>query len=89
MRSRGEGRTPNNEQTPRAESLVRGDRPDCFEDVGGAGQDRLLENRGVGDWTIQRGDTLDRRVEVLKELFGNPGGDLGTEAARQLVLGRR
>ena len=61
---------------------------DRLQDVARARQDPLLEDRGIGDRAIERRDALHRRVEVVEQLVGDARGDLGAEAARQLILVR-
>src|SRR5580765_4526205 len=51
-------------------------------------KDRFLELRRVGDRTVERADAADGGVEILEQLAGNPRGDFGAEAARQLILVR-
>ena len=48
----------------------------------------LLRGPGSRRPGVQRADAPDRRVEVLEQLAGDARGDLGAEAARQLILVR-
>ena len=74
--------------TTRPGRSVGGGFPDGLQDVGRLREDGFFELGIVGDRRVERGDAPDRRVEVLKELAGDAGGELGAEAARQLIFVR-
>src|SRR5262245_55655508 len=69
-------------------ALVLGLCLDRFQDVARAWQYLFLEDWSIGHGTIERGHALDWRIQVLEELIGDPCGDLGAEAARELILVR-
>src|SRR5262249_7237937 len=66
--------------------LVRGEVAQTCDDVVDLRDERLLEWRREGHWTIRRGDAADGRVEVLERLLGDRRRDLGAEASGARVL---
>src|SRR6188768_3971755 len=61
---------------------------DRFQNVARARQDPFLEDRGIRDWTIERRYSPHRGIQVIEELLGNAGGDLGAETASELIFVR-
>src|SRR5215471_15571016 len=61
---------------------------DRLQDVVCLRKDRFFELGCVGNRCIERANAVNRRVEILEQLAGNPCGDLGAETARQLILVR-
>ena len=71
-----------------ARDLVRGNLLDRSEQVFGLRQDHFLELGRVCDGRIHRANASDGRIQILEQIFGNARGDLGAEAARQLIFVR-
>jgi hypothetical protein len=58
---------------------ICGKRADRFEHIRGPRQDRFLEHRRIAPPGNRARHSLDRRVEMLEELVGDPRGDLRAE----------
>src|SRR5437762_4484957 len=76
-----ESQIPNPESVPRRFA-------DRLQDVVRLREDGLLEVGGVRDRRAERADAAHGRVEVLEQLAGDSGGELGAEAAHHLILVR-
>ena len=65
---------------PRAEStaLERRQVPHGAEDVAGLREDCVFEERLIGDECVGGGDALYRGIEMMEELVGDAGGNLGS-----------
>ena len=67
---------------------VTGDVLNGLQDVGRLRQDDFFQHRRIRDRGIQCRDPPHRSIEVLEQLIDNAGGELGAEAARQLIFVR-
>src|SRR5262245_49146426 len=61
---------------------------DRLQDIRRLRQDFVFELRVVGHGRVERADAGHRRVEAVEELSCDPRGDLGAEAARELIFVR-